>query len=109
MRKLMMKFLLTVSAVLTLAPAPALALRPPCDTRCTELNGVIAPCSVLCTKPWSIELLTCGEWVASYGHMYPDNICAPGLAPEASCDAVAQDSEDGSEEVCREPGQPEEG
>lgn len=108
MRKLMMKSLLTVSAVLSLAPATALALRPDCDVSCTEHDGVVTPCSTLCTKPWSIEVVTCGQWVATYGYQYPDNTCAPSFAaPEASCDAVAQDSEEGSEEVCREPEQAE--
>ncbi|NOK34440.1 hypothetical protein D7W79_11950 [Corallococcus exercitus] len=108
MRKLMMKSLLTVSAVLSLTPATALALFPDCDTWCTEIEHSIVPCSWRCTKPFTSQTTTCGEWVASYGYQYPDAVCAPGFAaPEASCDAVTQDSEEGSEEVCREPGQAE--
>ncbi|RKH52304.1 hypothetical protein [Corallococcus llansteffanensis] len=120
MRKLMMKSLLTVSAVLSLVPAPALALFPDCDQTCiVHEGGTIAPCSTYCTKPWTAQRTTCGVWVASYGWQYPDAICAPGLAseessapeessvPEESSAAVTQDSEEGAEWVCREPSQAE--
>lgn len=114
MRKLMLKSLLTVSAVLTLAPATALALRPDCDGWCTASEHGIAFCSTLCTIPWSIQVITCGEWVAYYGYQYPDATCAPGVsapeessASEESAAAMTQDSEEGPEWVCRERSQAE--
>ncbi|WP_147468426.1 hypothetical protein [Corallococcus interemptor] len=102
--RMLMKSLMAVSAVLTLAPTSALARWPDCDLWCTEIEHSIVPCSWHCTKPFGYEFTTCGEWVASYGYQYPDAVCAPGIAaPEASCDAMTQDSEEGSEDVCRAP------
>lgn len=102
--RMLMKSLMAVWAVLSLAPAPALARLPDCDWSCTVFEGVTTPCSTQCSKPWGGAPITCGEWMASYGYQYPDNTCAPGfVAPEASCDTVTQDSLEGSEEACREP------
>jgi hypothetical protein len=103
MRNGMTKFLLTVSAFLTLAPATALALRPDCDWWCTANDG-IAFCSDRCTIPYTIQVITCGEWVASYGYQYPEATCAPSVAaPEDSDADRMQDSDEDAEETCRAP------
>ncbi|MCY1015560.1 hypothetical protein [Pyxidicoccus sp. MSG2] len=100
--KLFSKSLL--AAVLTLAPLSALALPPDCDVKCTGT----ASCSGICAKPWSVEIITCGEWVEDYGEIFGGS-CTPSLSPaldeEAASVGPGQDFSDESEWDCRESAQ----
>jgi hypothetical protein len=62
-------------AALALAPLSALALPPDCDVRCTSA----IPCRIVCAIPWTMQVVTCGAWVADYD---PSAACAPGLTAE---------------------------
>ena len=102
--KFFSKSLLASAAVLTLAPASALALPPDCDVKCTGT----ASCSSICAKPWSFEVLTCGEWLADYGDIYGGS-CNPSLSPtldeEDASVAPDEDFTGDSEWDCRESAQ----
>lgn len=100
--KLFSKSLL--AAALSLAPLSALALPPACDERCIEP----VKCSSLCSKPWALEVLTCGEWLEDYGDIFGGS-CTPSLSPtldeEADSVAPGEDFTDDSEWDCRESAQ----
>ncbi|MCP3162530.1 hypothetical protein [Myxococcus qinghaiensis] len=102
--KFFSKSVLASFAALTLTPLSALALPPDCDVKCTGT----ARCSSICAKPWSFEVLTCGEWLEDYGDIYGGS-CNPNFSPtleeEAASMAPDRDSADDSAWDCRETAQ----
>ncbi|MFP2926971.1 hypothetical protein ACLESO_17580 [Pyxidicoccus sp. 3LG] len=94
--KFFAKSVLASVAALTLTPLSALALPPDCDVKCTGT----ARCSSICAKPWSFEVVTCGEWLEDYGDVYGGS-CNPSFSPtleeEDASMAPDQDFTDDSE------------
>ncbi|MFP2906034.1 hypothetical protein ACLESD_13435 [Pyxidicoccus sp. 3LFB2] len=94
------KTLLAGAAALVLAPMSALALPPDCSQeRCNEST----PCWLRCALPWSMQVVTCEEWVTEYEW----GTCASdALGPdeeELSSAAGQQDDSASTEWECREP------
>ncbi|MCK8502904.1 MULTISPECIES: hypothetical protein [Myxococcus] len=77
-------------AALALAPLSALALPQDCDVRCVSST----PCRIVCAIPWSMQVVTCGVWVADYD---PGAACAPGLTAETPEEAQLFSSEEADE------------
>ncbi|MFY2559299.1 hypothetical protein ACN469_16825 [Corallococcus terminator] len=60
---LLPKSLFAGLAALVLAPLSASALPPDCSQdRCNENE----PCWLVCAIPWSMQVVTCGEWVTEW-------------------------------------------
>ncbi|NTX01027.1 hypothetical protein [Myxococcus sp. CA040A] len=61
--KLLSKSLFAGVAALVLAPLSASALPPDCSQdRCNEST----PCWLVCAIPWSMQVVTCEEWVTEW-------------------------------------------
>ncbi|WP_164016381.1 hypothetical protein [Pyxidicoccus trucidator] len=93
------KTLLAGAAALVLAPMSALALPPDCSQ---ERCNASTPCWIVCALPWSMQVVTCEEWVTEYewGTCASD---ARDTDEDELSSAFRQDDSTHAESVCSEP------